>query len=158
MYIPRNRSSVRVRFWKMTRRDRARKFERPRRFRGSNMNHKKRPVDAQASPSIHASIQRSLVPPTALLLTLQSSLRFKSSPPHPLPCVNKYKVCIHYTVCKGCLRQINTCRKVPLQVNFFDDDILLWCCGGLLLVINIYLCRVCVSLIMAPVRQFILVS
>ncbi len=25
------------------------------------------------------------------------------------------------------LRQINTCRKVPLQVNFLDDDILLWC-------------------------------
>ncbi len=23
--------------------------------------------------------------------------------------------------------QINTCRKVPLQVNFLDDDILLWC-------------------------------
>ncbi len=22
---------------------------------------------------------------------------------------------------------INTCRKVPLQVNFLDDDILLWC-------------------------------
>jgi hypothetical protein len=30
-------------------------------------------------------------------------------------------------VCKGGLRQINTCRKVPLQVNFLDDDILLWC-------------------------------
>jgi hypothetical protein len=52
------------------------------------------------------------------LLTLQSSLRFNSSPPHPLTCVNKYKVCIHYRVCKGGLRQINTCRKVPLQVNF----------------------------------------
>ncbi len=24
------------------------------------------------------------------------------------------------------LQSINTCRKVPLQVNFFDDDILLW--------------------------------
>jgi hypothetical protein len=47
--------------------------------------------------------------------------------PHPLPSVNKYKVCIHYTVCKGGLRQINTCRKVSLQVNFLDDDILLWC-------------------------------
>jgi hypothetical protein len=51
------------------RRDRARicaKFERPRRFRGSNMNHKKRLVDAEASSSIHASIHRSLVSPTAL--------------------------------------------------------------------------------------------
>ena len=28
------------------------------------------------------------------LLTLQSSFWFNSSPPHPLPCVNKYKVCI----------------------------------------------------------------
>ena len=28
---------------------------------------------------------------------------------------------------EGGLRQINTCRKVPLQVNFLDDDILLWC-------------------------------
>jgi hypothetical protein len=26
----------------------------------------------------------------------------------------------------GGLRQINTCRKVPLQVNFLDDNILLW--------------------------------
>ncbi len=45
VYIPRNRSSVRVRFWKTTRRDRARvcaKFEGPRWFRGSNMNHKKK--------------------------------------------------------------------------------------------------------------------
>jgi hypothetical protein len=25
------------------------------------------------------------------------------------------------------LRQINTCRKVPLQINFLDDDILFWC-------------------------------
>ncbi len=24
-------------------------------------------------------------------------------------------------------RQKNTCRKVPLKVNFLDDDILLWC-------------------------------
>jgi hypothetical protein len=31
------------------------------------MNHKKRLVDAEASPSIHALIHRSLVPPTALL-------------------------------------------------------------------------------------------
>ncbi len=61
------------------------------------------------------------------LLTLQSSLQFHSFPPHHLPCVNKYKVCIHYIVCKGGLRQINTCSKVPLQVNFLDDVILLWC-------------------------------
>jgi hypothetical protein len=27
----------------------------------------------------------------------------------------------------GGLRQMNTCRKVPLQVNFLYDDILLWC-------------------------------
>jgi hypothetical protein len=27
----------------------------------------------------------------------------------------------------GCLRQINTCRKVTFQVTFLDDDILLWC-------------------------------
>ncbi len=27
----------------------------------------------------------------------------------------------------GGLRQINTCRKVPLQVIFLDGDILLWC-------------------------------
>jgi hypothetical protein len=42
----------------------------------------------------------------------------------PHPCMNKYIVYM-YTVCKGGgyvvlgLRQINTCRKVPLQVNFF---------------------------------------
>ncbi len=57
------------------------------------------------------------------LLTLQYSLWFNSSPPHPhpLPCVNKYKVC------KRGLRQINTCRKVPLQVNFLNDNILPRC-------------------------------
>ena len=50
------------------------------------------------------------------------------TPLPPLSCVNKY--CILYTVCKGegygvlGLRQINTCRKVPLQINFLDDDIL----------------------------------
>ncbi len=27
----------------------------------------------------------------------------------------------------GGLRQINTCRKVPLQVQFLDDGILIWC-------------------------------
>jgi hypothetical protein len=50
-------------------------------------------------------------------------------PPPPLiPCLNKYTL-YTYTVCKGGhrvlgLRQINTCRKVHLHVNFFDDDIL----------------------------------
>ncbi len=45
-------------------------------------------------------------------------------PPLPLPCVNRYTVYM-YTVCKGRggygvlgLRQIKTCRKVPLEVNF----------------------------------------
>jgi hypothetical protein len=52
-----------------------------------------------------------------------------NSPPFPLSCVNKYPA-YTYTVCKGGgygvlgLRQINTCRKVPLHVNFLDDDIL----------------------------------
>jgi hypothetical protein len=79
VYIPRNRSSVRLRFWKTNQRDWVRvcaKFEIPRRFRGSSLNQKKRLVDAEASPSIHASIHRSLVPPTALVATyfsLQSS-------------------------------------------------------------------------------------
>jgi hypothetical protein len=46
-----------------------------------------------------------------------------STLPSPLPCVNKYTV-YTYTVCNGgygvpCLRQINTCSKVPLQVHFF---------------------------------------
>jgi hypothetical protein len=35
-----------------------------------------------------------------------------------------------YTVCKGGLRQKNTCRKVPLQVSFLDYYILLWCLQG----------------------------
>ncbi len=51
-------------------------------------------------------------------------------PPSPLPCVKKYTV--YTTVCKrdgvgyGVLgfRQINICRKVPLQFNFLDGDIL----------------------------------
>jgi hypothetical protein len=46
-------------------------------------------------------------------------------PPSPLPCVNKNRgTCIH-TVCNsltgdgiGGLRQINTCRQVPLLVKF----------------------------------------
>ncbi len=51
--------AFRVRLSKTARRDRCRvcaKFESSRRFRGSNMNHKKSLVDADASPSIHASI------------------------------------------------------------------------------------------------------
>ncbi len=43
------------------------------------------------------------------------------------PCIHNYT----YTVCKWeggyrvlGLRQINTCRKIPSQVNFLDDDIL----------------------------------
>ncbi len=48
-----------------------------------------------------------------------------NSPPLPLPCVSKYTE-YAYTVWAyevlG-LRQINTCHKVPLQVNFLDDDI-----------------------------------
>jgi hypothetical protein len=50
--------------------------------------------------------------------------------PSPLPCVKKYTIysiqytVYTYTVCKGeygvlGLRQINTCREVPLQVNIF---------------------------------------
>ncbi len=61
--------AFRVRLSKTTRRDRCRvcaKFESSRRFRGSNMNHKKSLVDADASPSIQASIHRFLVSPTAL--------------------------------------------------------------------------------------------
>ncbi len=53
-------------------------------------------------------------------------------PPSPFPCVNKYHILyILYIiqVCKGGygvlgLRQINTGRKVNLQVFFLDDDIL----------------------------------
>jgi len=39
-------------------------------FEGSNMNDKKSLVDADASPSIQASIHRSLVSPTALGVTV----------------------------------------------------------------------------------------
>ncbi len=65
VYIPRNRLSVRVRFWKTTRRDRARvcaKFERPRRFRGSNMNHTKKARQCRGlalDPCLDSSIPRS---------------------------------------------------------------------------------------------------
>jgi len=55
------------------------------------------------------------------LLPLQPSLWFNST--QPPPCVNK---CTVYIGREGGLRQINTYRKVPLLVNFFDDDILLW--------------------------------
>ncbi len=55
------------------------------------------------------------------MLPLLPSLCFNLPP----SCVNKYIVYTH-SVCWGgggygvlCLRQINTCRKVPLQVNFF---------------------------------------
>jgi hypothetical protein len=58
----------------------------------------------------------SVIPPVA---PLPFSLVQLSPIPPPLPCVNKY------TVCKGGgwyrvlgLRQINSCRKVPLQVKF----------------------------------------
>jgi hypothetical protein len=58
------------------------------------------------------------------LLPLSSSLWFNRPPP-PFPCVNIYTVYTD-TVCKWGggygvldLRQINTRRKVPLQVNFF---------------------------------------
>ncbi len=53
---------------------------------------------------------------------LLSGSTLPSSP--PLTYVKKYTV-DKYTMCKGArheilgLRQINTCRKVPLQVNFF---------------------------------------
>jgi hypothetical protein len=56
-------------FWKTTRRDRVRvfdKFEIPHRVRGLSWNQKKRLDEAEASPSIHVSIHRSLVSPTAL--------------------------------------------------------------------------------------------
>jgi hypothetical protein len=56
--------AFRVRFWKTTRRVRARvcaKFERPRRFRGSNMNHKKkarRCLGLALDPCLDSSIPR----------------------------------------------------------------------------------------------------
>ncbi len=58
----------------------------------------------------------------AVWSVLSPSLWFNSPPLSPYPCVNKYIV---YTYIGGggdCvlgLRLINTCRKVPLQVNFF---------------------------------------
>ncbi len=54
------------------------------------------------------------------------SHRFSGStpPPPPIPYVNKYTACIHvYVGGEGVgflsLRQINTCRKVPVKVPFF---------------------------------------
>jgi hypothetical protein len=35
-----------------------------------------------------------------------------------------YKIARPSIARRGPLRQINTCRKVPLQVNFLDEDIL----------------------------------
>ncbi len=57
------------------------------------------------------------------VLALSPSLWFNSPPSVPPSCVNKYTV-YKYTVCKGGyygvlgLRQMNTCRKVALQVNY----------------------------------------
>ncbi len=62
------------------------------------------------------------------LLPLWPSLLFFS--PSPLPCVNKYTVYTYsiQCVCVGGgilgLRKINTCHKVPLQVNYFRWHIL----------------------------------
>jgi hypothetical protein len=60
-------------------------------------------------------------------------------PPLPIPYINKYTIHM-YTVCKGpkgggygvlgIKTDNNTCRKVPLHVNFLiflDDDILTFC-------------------------------
>ncbi len=59
-------------------------------------------------------------------------LTFSLVQPYPFPCVNKYIVLYESIQCvRGGmygflgLRQINTSHKVPLQVNFFNDDILL---------------------------------
>ncbi len=52
------------------------------------------------------------------LLPLQPSLWF-NSPPSPRPCVNKYTVWGGGRYGVLGLRQINTCRKVPLQIKFF---------------------------------------
>jgi hypothetical protein len=59
------------------------------------------------------------------LLPHQPSLWFNILP-SPFPCMSKYTVLIvHVYSVQGrgygglALRQINTCRKVPLQVNFF---------------------------------------
>jgi hypothetical protein len=64
------------------------------------------------------------------LLSLSPSHWFNSPLPCPLPCVNKYTV-YTYTEYGGYavlgLRQINTCHKVPLQVNFVLDDDILHC-------------------------------
>ncbi len=72
---------------------------------------------------------------TSFVKCCPSNLISGSSLPPPLPCVNKYTV-YTYTVCKGGgvrghrrggdVRQKNTCRKVPLEENFLDDDSFLW--------------------------------
>ncbi len=53
-----------------------------------------------------------------------SNLLVEPPPPSPLPCVNKYTV-YTYTVLGGevmgfwALKQVNTCRKVHVHINFF---------------------------------------
>ncbi len=53
--------------------------------------------------------------------------------PPPLPCVNKYRGTCFHTVCNGGgwiggLRQINTCRQVPLLVSFLKKlTFRVWC-------------------------------
>jgi hypothetical protein len=72
----------------------------------------------------------------SVMLVFPSQLCELLPPPPSLLCVNKYTriiqcvgggggVWVHRRV--GGLRQINTCRKVPSEVNFLDDYILLWC-------------------------------
>ncbi len=59
--------------------------------------------------------------------------------PLPVPCVISilYTRIHYYTVWGSGPRQINTCHKVPLQVNFFRDDDILHC---LLWVLSFYDC------------------
>jgi hypothetical protein len=61
------------------------------------------------------------------LVPLSPSLWFSAPPPPPSLC--ELVCCIQVYSVRGegygvlDLRQLNTCRKVPLQVNFLDDDI-----------------------------------
>jgi hypothetical protein len=65
-----------------------------------------------------------LVVPTQLCeVLLLSPFLWFNSPPFPVWIVYMYKVCKRGVGILG-LRQINTCRKIPLQVNILDDDIL----------------------------------
>jgi hypothetical protein len=64
------------------------------------------------------------------LLCCPSPLLSGSTFPHPpLPCINKYTARIQWVRMVGmgfwASVLIITCRKVPLQVNILDDDILL---------------------------------